>query len=241
MLREYAPIQTREQEVFHAIVDAKERALAILDAPIWKHDGEEHLVHRQSILSHGESEAYVVALLYLAHPEHFPQSLRPSDLFLGFFIHDIGKTEAVDDPHVWQLRRHEIAEEDLNGMQRHVQSGYEILLRYQKLTGVVLPQVVFDILLYHHEKLDGSGNPFGLKGNQVPYAARLAVIIDQVVGRCEPRAYHERVFTIAHAVADVELGAGIKYDAAILEELTALFRNNEHLKFPKLQWLGPWE
>lgn len=240
-MHEYVPSQTREQEVLCALINAKERALAIFDAPIWKHDGEEHLAHRLSILSHGESEAYVAALMYLAHPEHFSTSLRPSDLFLGFIIHDIGKTEAVDNPRVWHLRRHEIADEDLNGMQRHVQMGYEILLRYQQLTDVALPQVVFDILLYHHEKLDGSGKPFGLKGNQLPYVARLAVIIDQVVARCEPRKYHDRVFTIMDAFADVELEAGTRYDAVILDELNELFRNNEHLTYPKLQWMGQWE
>lgn len=240
MTRELAPIDTRELEIFSALDDAKKQALAIMDAPIWKQSGGEHIVHRQSILRHGESEAYIAAMFYLVYPEHFPQTLRLGDLFLGFYIHDIGKTEAVDDPHVWQLRRHEIADEDLNGMQRHVQVGYEILLRYQKLTDIVLPQIVFDILLYHHEKLDGSGKPFGLKGSELPYIVRLAVIVDQIVARCEPRRYHDCIFTIADAFIDVQREAGMKYDAAILDDLQELFISNAHLEYPALQWIGPW-
>lgn len=230
----------RKEEVLSLLEDAKLRAIAIFDSPIWKLDGAEHETHRQSVLRHGESEAYVAAMLYLAHPEHFPPGVGPADIFLGLFIHDIGKVEAVADPVVWHLRRDQIAADDLSHMQRHVELGYEILLRYQKQTGVVLPEVVLDILLHHHEKLDGSGRPLGVTGDQLSYAARLAVIIDQIIARCEPREYHDHDFSLHESYADVARDVGVKYDDGILMDLEELFEADEHMHFPKLQWLGVW-
>lgn len=230
----------RKEEVLSLLEDAKLRAIAIFDSPIWKLDGAEHETHRQSVLRHGESEAYVAAMLYLAHSEHFPPGVDPADIFLGLFIHDIGKVEAVADPIVWHLRRDKIAADDLNNMQRHVELGYEILLRYQKQAGVVLPEVVLDILLHHHEKLDGSGRPLGVTGDQLSYAARLAVIIDQIIARCEPRKFHDHDFSLRESYMDVARDAGVKYDAGTLGDLEALFRSNEHLRYQKLAWLGTW-
>ncbi|MEK7141407.1 MAG: HD domain-containing phosphohydrolase [Patescibacteria group bacterium] len=231
----------RKEEVLSLLEDAKLRAIAIFDAPIWKLDGAEHEAHRRAVLRHGESEAYVAAMLFVVHPEHVPPTVDPRDIFIGLFIHDIGKIGAVADPVVWHLRRPQIAVEDLSNMQRHVELGYEILLRYQKQTGVVLPEVVLDILLHHHEKLDGSGRPLGVTGDQLSYAARLAVIIDQIIARCEPRKYHDHDFSLRESYMDVARDAGVKYDAGILGDLEALFRSNEHLRYQKLAWLGTWE
>jgi putative nucleotidyltransferase with HDIG domain len=87
----------------------------------------------------------------------------------GALLHDIGKMGVPDNI---LLKPEPLTEQEWLIMQRHVQYGYNLLTRIAFL-GPAL-----DIPYCHHEKWDGSGYPRGLKGEQIPLAARLFTIVD---------------------------------------------------------------
>lgn len=162
-----------------------------------------------------------------------------SDFMLAFLVHDIGKVESADIGS-WDLKRDQISEAEWIGMGLHVKSGYDILERYEDWTGIELPSVIFDVLLYHHEKLDGSGS-FPIDGRDMCFFGRLAACIDQIVGRCEHRPYHENNYTLRRAVEEVQLGGGTLYDEDIVNRLVTILSHDTHLKVEGLGWLGSWQ
>ncbi|HSO13467.1 MAG TPA: HD domain-containing phosphohydrolase [Anaerolineales bacterium] len=87
----------------------------------------------------------------------------------GALLHDIGKM-AISDTIL--LKRGALTEEERELMKQHPVFAYEMLKRIDFL----LPAI--DIPHYHHEKWDGTGYPDGLKGEEIPFAARIFPVVD---------------------------------------------------------------
>jgi response regulator RpfG family c-di-GMP phosphodiesterase len=219
---------------------ADDRIAKLLQAPIWRHKDNAHGMVRDRWLQHGRDEAAIASLYFLRYPGELPTDAVLDDVVLGLMIHDIGKPEVSDDPSIWRRRREELSPAELSALQSHVDTAKALLVRYEDVTGEALSPTVWDIVLQHHEKLDGSGNPNHLSGNAISKAGRLAGVIDQIVSRCEPRAYHDRVYTLREAFEETEQGADTLYDGQILRNLRKTFENNDHMEVPRLTWLGAW-
>jgi PAS domain S-box-containing protein len=107
----------------------------------------------------------------------------------GALLHDIGKLGVPDK--ILSKPDH-LTEEEWVVMQRHPQLAYEMLLPIEYLYPAL------EIPYCHHEKWDGSGYPRGLKGEQIPFAARLFALADVYDALTSDRPYrkawrHERV------------------------------------------------
>jgi PAS domain S-box-containing protein len=87
----------------------------------------------------------------------------------GALLHDIGKMGIPD--HIL-LKPGKLTEEEWVIMKKHPQFAYDLL------SPITYLQPALEIPYYHHEKWDGSGYPTGLKGEEIPLAARLFSIID---------------------------------------------------------------
>ena len=87
----------------------------------------------------------------------------------GALLHDIGKIGISDSI---LLKRGPLTEDELVIIHRHPEYGYELL----KPVPYFCP--VLDIPYCHHEKWDGTGYPRGLKGKQIPLAARVCAVVD---------------------------------------------------------------
>lgn len=91
-------------------------------------------------------------------------------LSVGALLHDVGK---VLTPTSILTKSGGLTPDEMAVMQTHPREGYEILARTKGL-----PDIVKEICLHHHEKLDGSGYPDGLKGDQIGAAVRIVAICD---------------------------------------------------------------
>lgn len=143
-------------------------------------------------------------------------------IFMAGSIHDIGKisipAEILSKP--GQLNK---LEWDL--IKSHPSVGYEIL------KDVEFPWPVAEIVRQHHERMDGSGYPHGLKGNEIMVEARILAVADVV----EAMAYH-RPYRPAHgidrALAEISQKKGLLYDPAAVDICLKLF-NEQGYKFPE--------
>ncbi|MEN6429809.1 MAG: HD domain-containing phosphohydrolase, partial [Coriobacteriales bacterium] len=93
---------------------------------------------------------------------------------------------------------------------------------YNALRGIDFPWPLAEWVHQHHERLDGSGYPQGLRGNQVLAGARILVVADVVEAMTNHRPYKPAV-GIDAALAEVREGAGRLYDPAVAEACLALF------------------
>lgn len=124
-------------------------------------------------------------------------------------MHDIGKVSTPDsillkpgplDPDEWTI------------MKRHTIAGYEIL----KESDSELLQLAAVIALSHHEKFDGSGYPYGTKGDAIPIAGRICALSDVFDALTSVRPYKE-AWSIERAAAHIEAGAGTHFDPELVK------------------------
>jgi PAS domain S-box-containing protein len=102
-------------------------------------------------------------------------------------------------------------------VQTHVQTGYEIL------KGIDLPWPLAEIVLQHHERLDGSGYPNGLKNDAILLESRILAVADTVEGICCDQPYRPAL-GIEKALEETKKNKGILYDVKVVEACMKLFR-----------------
>ena len=99
----------------------------------------------------------------------------------------------------------------------HVQSGHEIV------RGIQFPWPVAEIIAQHHERLDGSGYPAGLKNGAILLEARILAVADVVQAMCSHRP-QRAAFGIDAALEEISRGRGVLYDADAVDACLRLFR-----------------
>jgi len=102
----------------------------------------------------------------------------------GGILHDIGK---IGVPDQILNKRGQLTAEEFAIMKRHPVIGYQICEPLKSLAGA-LP-----LIRHHHEKLDGSGYPDGLKGDEIPISARVMAITDIYDALTSHRAYRAAI------------------------------------------------
>lgn len=110
---------------------------------------------------------------------HQPDMQR---LIVGAFLHDVGKIGVPD--HIL-LKPGRLTEEEYTQMKSHVFIGADIIASAPWLLQAR------DIVLFHHERWDGSGYPSGLAGNSIPYMARLFAVADVFDALTSKRPYKQ--------------------------------------------------
>ena len=129
-------------------------------------------------------------------------------------MHDIGKI-GVDD--VILRKQGKFTDEEYNQMKRHSEIGAKLVKRI--LTGVEEEQFVKiaeNVAHYHHEKVDGSGYPKGLKGKEIPVEARIMAIADVFDALVSKRCYKE-AFSYDKAFEIIQNDAGTHFDADLVK------------------------
>lgn len=122
---------------------------------------------------------------------------------LGAMLHDIGLTEPSNDLIRGKLR---LDAKDFAIIRRHPLDGMFSVKRLNEL-----PRITRDIIRWHHERLDGSGYPHGLKGDAIPGHVLIAAIADAYDAMTSDRAYRRAMpppdaLTELHRDADRSFG-----------------------------------
>jgi len=131
------------------------------------------------------------------------------DIRRAALLHDVGKI-AVPDSIL--LKQGSLAADETKKMREHTTVGASIL------SGSRFPmmRIAEEIALHHHECWDGSGYPDGLKGDQIPLAARIASVVDVFDSLTHERVY-KRAWTTEEALDEIERLAGSKFDPVVAE------------------------
>ncbi|MCR5501733.1 MAG: HD domain-containing protein [Lachnospiraceae bacterium] len=124
-------------------------------------------------------------------------------------MHDLGKI-AVDDDVLRKPGR--FTEEEYNEMKKHAAEGARIIHEILKDTeDSYFHLIAENVAHYHHERVDGSGYPEGLKGDEIPMEARIMAIADVYDALVSKRVYKERM-SFEKADAIILEGMGTQFD-----------------------------
>ena len=125
----------------------------------------------------------------------------------GALLHDIGKLK-IPDSILWKPDK--LDENEWQTMRRHAEYGYEFL------TNVEFLKSAAEIVYSHHERYDGAGYPRRLKGEEIPFGARVFMVVDTVDAMIYKRPYNNPV-RFRDAAAEVRRCTGTQFDPGIVE------------------------
>lgn len=128
---------------------------------------------------------------------------------LGALLHDVGK---IGIPEQILRKPTALSDEEWGVMKQHPSIGADKVLKPNKSLHDLIP-----IVKYHHEHLDGSGYPYGLKGDAIPLSARIVAVADAYHALISDRPYRKGL-SVKKACEILKMGAGTQWDKELVRE-----------------------
>ena len=136
-------------------------------------------------------------------------------------LHDIGK---IVVPSQILSKPSKLSAAEFELIKAHPQAGVDIV------AGIDFPWPVARTILQHHERLDGSGYPFGLKGDEIHLGARIVMVADVLEAMTSPRAYRPAA-SVADALGEIEKESGTRYDCDVAAACVRLYAGMKRRRF----------
>ena len=127
-------------------------------------------------------------------------------IYWGGLLHDIGK---IGIPDAILRKPDKLNEAEWEIIRRHTIHGAQLVAPIKKLADVA------PIIEYSHERYDGSGYPYGLKGKDIPLGARIIGVVDSYSAMRDERPY-KKPFTREDAMAELKRNSGILFDPEVV-------------------------
>jgi len=144
-------------------------------------------------------------------------------------LHDVGK---ISIPSEILSKPTRLSEAEFSLVRMHCQTGFDIL------NEIDFPWPVARIVLEHHERLDGSGYPRGLRGDEVLQESRILGVADVVEAMSSHRPYRSALGLPA-ALEEISDHRGVTYDPKVVDACVTLFNCNCFQFQPPASGLGP--
>jgi PAS domain S-box-containing protein len=140
-----------------------------------------------------------------------------SGIYLAALIHDLGK---ISVPAEILNKPGKLNDVEFELIKNHSQTGFDII------KDIVFPSPIAQMVLQHHERLDGSGYPQHLKGNQLLIESKILAVADVVEAMTSYRPYRPGLGLEA-AMREIGENRGVIYDAKVVDTCLDLFRENK--------------
>jgi HD-GYP domain-containing protein (c-di-GMP phosphodiesterase class II) len=132
-------------------------------------------------------------------------------------LHDLGK---ISIPAEILSRPGQLTDIEFSLIKRHPEIAYKIL------QNIDTPWPIAEIVYQHHERLDGSGYPRGLKGEEIQLAARILTVADVVEAIASHRPYRPAL-GVKKAVCEITRNSGILYDEKVVDACVKIIKEQK--------------
>ena len=133
-------------------------------------------------------------------------------------LHDIGK---IGIPEEILKKNGPLDSKEWQYMRLHPTLGANII-RSVKTMAIISP-----IILFHQEKFDGTGYPYGLRGEEIPLGARILAVVDAYDAMTNERVY-QKAFTKREAMAELTHSKGKQFDPLVVDQFLEIFSANRN-------------
>jgi putative nucleotidyltransferase with HDIG domain len=150
---------------------------------------------------------------YMGLPREKVDQLR-----IAGILHDIGKIGIKDSI---LLKKGKLTPQEYEIMKLHPEIARKIL------TPIELPKEIIDAVAKHHERYDGKGYPYGLKGEEIPKEAAILGVADAFDAMTSDRAYRKGM-SIEEAINEVLRNKGTQFHPDVVDALISIYMNERH-------------
>lgn len=173
------------------------------------------LINAKDRYTYGHSERVVFYSRILA--ERLKLSKKEKMILIySAYIHDIGKINVEKDI---LMKATPLTNEEWEILKNHPKGGVDIIKPIKELKDIE------PIILHHHERYDGTGYPDGLKGQEIPYIARILTIVDSFDAMTSDRPYKKKR-TYLQAIREIERCSGTQFDPYIAKVFISIIKEN---------------
>jgi HD-GYP domain-containing protein (c-di-GMP phosphodiesterase class II) len=168
-------------------------------------EGLSRALELRDLETEGHTRRVSLLTMELVQHMHIPTE-QWNSIRQGALLHDIGK---IGVPDAILLKPGSLTAQERKVMQQHVQYGYNIL------APITDARHTLDIALYHHERWDGKGYPYGLAAEQIPLVARLFSIVDVFDALTSDRPYRT-AWDHSQVLEYISAQSGTQFDPQIV-------------------------
>ena len=162
------------------------------------------LLAKRSNVSH-RAEGSFLKLISTIGPKFDMNEREIRTLQYAAMLHDAGQ---ISIPEKLLMKKH-LTGKEFDIVKRHPMTGASILSQFKPLRPIV------PIMLYHHENFDGSGYPKGLKGKEIPLAARILALVGTFEAMITEKPYR-KALSISRAIREIRQSSGKQFDPKIV-------------------------
>ena len=149
-------------------------------------------------------------------------SVKVESIRLAGLLHDVGK---IGIPAIILNKSEKLNKDEYDILKTHSQLGYNLL------KDIKFASPIAQIVLQHHERLDGSGYPNGLKDDEILIEAKIVAIADIIEAMANDRPYR-KALGLKKALDEIECFKGIRYDSKAVDACIELF-NTDNFSYHK--------
>jgi len=170
-----------------------------------------------------------VALLAKTIAEHMKLSEQQVEgIYMVGMIHDVGKISIPAE--ILSMPRR-LTPAEFNLIKNHPLAGFDIL------KNIDFPWPIAEIILQHHERIDGTGYPKGLGGKDISLEAKILMVSDVVEAMASHRPYRA-AFGLERALGEIKQNKGILYDPDVVDSCVKVFKK-DNFCFDNIESISP--
>ena len=177
-------------------------------------------VEKRDPYTSGHQQRVAILAKTIAEELKLPEGQIES-IYMAAAIHDIGK---ISLPAEILVKPISLSDIEISLIQTHAQAGYDIL------KGIEFPWAIADIVLQHHERMNGSGYPLGLAGDDIVFEARIICVADVVETMASHRPYRPSI-GMDKALEEIADNRGVLYDPRVVDACLKIF-SEKGFSFP---------
>ncbi|MBN1550247.1 HD domain-containing protein [bacterium] len=140
---------------------------------------------------------------------------------LASLLHDIGK---VGLPETLLQKKGDLNEEERLLIQQHPEKGGDLVSGIDRLREII------PIIKRHHERIDGSGYPYGIKGEDIPITARIIAVADAFDAIISERPYRKSM-SFSEAIKELRRCKGSQFDSDVVDAFERIYARNHFVEF----------
>lgn len=220
------PFNRFDEEIMKTL--AEQAAIAIKNAQLFKEQENltmssikciARLLQNRPHSTH-KAEASFLKLIRIMGRKLDMNSSEIKMLQYAAMLHDAGQ---ISIPEELLKKRGELTGRELEILRTHPLKGADIISDFKPLKPLV------PIILYHHENYDGTGYPKGLRGEDIPLAARIMAVVGTFEAMITEKPYR-KALSVKSAVGEIEKSSGTQFDPKVVDVFIASVQRRDFLK-----------